>query len=303
MVQAAERFTVIAPDLAGYGRSDPFADAPNSVSVFAADLAIFIDALGIERALFYGEQAGATVALTLAAEEPSRVAAAATWDLDLPGALDLPPSAHDPLPKFEPKWDGSHLTWLWAMLREQTAFHPWHTPALNTRVDADMPTAEELQRRVVQFLSVPGQGRNYDAGYGAARTFNAQYLLTRLSVPTQIVARARQDGSDPWRGITGKSESVEARTATEYETGVPAALTFLTGHAFEAQVPEPPPVSAVPGVLWRDYVAVDGGQIHFQSNLEAGTLPLLIQHDAASSVGTVEPVTHSLIGHRSVLVR
>ncbi len=301
IAKAADRFTVIAPDLAGYGRSDLFAEAPASIDVFAQDIAAFMDALRLPRALFYGEQAGAAIALTLASLSPDRVAAAAAWDLDLPGALDLPPSALDPLPKFEPKWDGSHLTWLWAMLREQTAFHPWHTPALNTRVDADMPGAEELQRRVVQFLSAPGQGRNYDVGYGGARTFNAKEVLAHLNVPAKVIARARHDGADPWRGIERTSESISAETATEHETGIAPALAFLADHAFDASVPDPPPVKPIPGVLWRDYVQVDGGQLHFQSNHDANTQPLLIQHDAASSTGTVEPITQSLIGHRTLL--
>ncbi|MDX2225233.1 MAG: alpha/beta hydrolase, partial [Rhodospirillaceae bacterium] len=67
---------------------------------------------------------------------------------------------------------------------------------------------------------------------------------------------------------------------------------------------EPPPAprpEPVKGRLWHDFVAVPGGQLHVQINDDAATLPLLIQHDAASSMGTVQPITASLIGKRTVM--
>jgi pimeloyl-ACP methyl ester carboxylesterase len=298
---AMARFTVIAPDLAGYGKTDPFSTAPGSPATFAEDLVAFIHALGIKHVLVYGEQAGAAIACTLAGRSPELVAAVAVWDLDLPGALNLPPSAKNPLPKFEPSWDGSHLTWLWAMLREQAAFHPYHSPALNTRVDADMPSAAELQRRVVQFLSAAGLGRNYDVGYGAVRAFDAIGILSQVTVPTLVVARQRHDGLDPWRAAASRAQTVQAAVATEYETGVNQALAFLSMRDVHADVKAPPPATPVRGKLCRDYVDVDGGQLHFQSNADVESTPLLIQHDAASSVGTVEPITQSYIGKRSVM--
>lgn len=298
--EASKSFTVIAPDMAGYGNSFALSDTPDSFDPFCQDLSSLLAALGLDCALFYGEQAGAALALSFAHKMPQKVAALAAWDLDLPGALDLPPSAKAPLPAFVPKWDGSHLAWLWAMLREQTAFHPWHTPALNTRVDADMPSAMELHRRTVQFLSGGVHGRGYEIGYGAARTFNAQEVLQAVSRPALVVARDRHDGQDPWRGVETVSQHLVKSTAGEHETGEGQALTFLKDQMFEGRVESSPSVKPIPGVLWHDYADVDGGQIHFHCNGDAETLPLLIQHDAASSIGTVEPITRSLVDHRTV---
>ena len=303
MLAAQDRFTVIAPDLAGYGKSFPLATAPDSLGPLCEDLSAFLEALGLERVLLYGEQAGAALALEFAHRSPDRVAALAAWDLDLPGALDdLPPSAKAPLPSFEPKWDCSHLAWLWAMLREQNAFHPWHTPALNTRVDNDMPSPDELQRRVVQFLNAGKHGRGYEVGYGAARTFNAIQILNAVSRPALVVARIRHDEADPWRAIESVAETLQKSIADEQTKGEGQALAFLADHRFETVVPAPPSVKPIPGVLWHDYAAVDGGQLHFHCNEDADTdtVPLLIQHDAASSIGTVEPITQSFVGRRSV---
>ncbi|MDG2320444.1 MAG: alpha/beta hydrolase [Rhodospirillaceae bacterium] len=300
-IQAAmDRFTVIAPDLAGYGNSFPFESAPESLDPFCDDLAALLAALGLPRVLLYGEQAGAALALSFTAGNKNKVAALATWDLDLPGALDLPPSAITPLPPFEPKWDGSHLAWLWAMLREQSAFHPWHTPTLNNRVDDHMPNPEELQRRAVQFLTAGRHGRGYDLGYNAARTFNAGQTLNELKSPSLITARQRRDGLDPWRGVDSMSNSAIRSIALEHTRATEESLTFLGKHRFSADVPPAPAVTPIPGVLWHDFVNVDGGQLHFHCNSDAGTVPLLVQHDAASSIGTVEPITRSFLGHRSV---
>lgn len=300
MQSAMDGFTVIAPDLAGYGNSFALKEEPESFTPFCDDLTALLEALGLGRVLLYGEQAGAALALSFATTNPDKVAALAAWDLDLPGALDLPPSAKAPLPVFEPKWDGSHLAWLWAMLREQTAFHPWHTPALNTRVDADMPSANELHRRTVQFLSSGVHGRGYEIGYGAARTFNAVDTLQTVQCPSLVVARVRHDGLDPWRAIGAVSESVKKSVADEHTKGERQALSFLREHAFESSVGAPPSVQPITGVLWHDYADVEGGQIHFHCNGDANTVPLLIQHDAASSIGTVEPITQSIVGQRTV---
>lgn len=297
---ASKQFTVIAPDMAGYGQSFALDEPADNLDPLCDDLGALIDALGLNAVSLYGEQAGAALALSFAHHAPKRVIALAAWDLDLPGALDLPPSATAPFPPFEPRWDGSHLAWLWAMLREQTAFHPWHTPALNTRVDADMPDPSELQRRMNQFLSSGIHGRGYEAGYNAARTFNAQDILRDISCPTLVVARQRYDGLDPWRGVLPTASDLRKSMADEQTKGEAQALTFLSERRVEANVPPPPQVASIPGVLWHDYVSIDGGQLHFQCNADVETVPLLVQHDAASSIGTVEPITQSFVGKRSV---
>ncbi len=297
---ASKSFTIIAPDLAGYGNSFALEAAPESLDPLCDDLEALRIALGLDRVLLYGEQAGAALALEYADRNPNRVVALAAWDLDLPGALDLPPSARAPLPPFEPKWDGSHFAWLWAMLREQTAFHPWHTPALNTRVDADMPDPIELNRRVIQFLNAGQHGRGYESGYNAARTFDAPTILGSVKTLALVVARQRHDAKDPWRGITSVANDLQKSTADGQTKGEAQCLSFLAGHRFESEVPSPPPVTPIPGVLWRDYVSVDGGQLHYHCNTDADTVPLLVQHDAASSIGTVEVITQSFIGRRTV---
>ena len=64
LLAAKENFTVIAPDMAGYGNSFSLESGPTSLAPLVEDLKAFLDALGLSQVLFYGEQAGAALALS-----------------------------------------------------------------------------------------------------------------------------------------------------------------------------------------------------------------------------------------------
>jgi haloacetate dehalogenase len=81
----AERYTVILPDLRGYGASEIVAsdDAHEAYSkrTMARDIVALMSALGYERFFLAGHDRGARVAYRLALDEPERVAALATLDI------------------------------------------------------------------------------------------------------------------------------------------------------------------------------------------------------------------------------
>jgi pimeloyl-ACP methyl ester carboxylesterase len=289
-----DRFTVIAPDLAGYGNSWPLAGAAPEIGAYAEDIAAFARAVGIARCCVYGEGQGAAVAIALAAAHPGLTAAVALHGVALPD-----PAAADTLEPFVPHWDGRHLSWLWAMLREECVFAPPNTKTLAARIDAALPSPADLQDRAVQFVSAPGQGRAYDLGLRAALRFDPRPALVRVEAPL-LVCAARSHHEDavvpqlpPGTPTAIRDDVAGARAA---------AFEFLARYAASCPPPPAAPAAApVPGRLWSDYVSVPGGQLHFQSNGDAATIPLLVQHDAASSVGTVAPITASFIGRRTVM--
>ncbi len=87
----APRHRVIAPDLAGFGGSDPL-PAPGRAAWTAQALGL-LDALGVARCAVVGHSAGGAMALAAAAARPdavSRVVAIGTLGIDmpLPDALD-----------------------------------------------------------------------------------------------------------------------------------------------------------------------------------------------------------------------
>ena len=71
--QIALRCTALAPDMPGYGASDPLPDTPLTVTALADNVASFMDELGIETAAVYGYHTGASVANCLARRHPRRV--------------------------------------------------------------------------------------------------------------------------------------------------------------------------------------------------------------------------------------
>lgn len=81
----AERFTVVVPDLRGYGRSDKPADDPEhrtySKRIMARDQIASMRALGFERFAVAGHDRGARVAYRLALDSPQSVTALALLDI------------------------------------------------------------------------------------------------------------------------------------------------------------------------------------------------------------------------------
>ena len=81
----AERFTVVAPDLRGYGDSGKPASAPDhapySKRAMAADQVALMAALGFERFAVAGHDRGGRVAYRMAIDPPERVTKVATLDM------------------------------------------------------------------------------------------------------------------------------------------------------------------------------------------------------------------------------
>jgi 3-oxoadipate enol-lactonase len=85
---------VLAPDRAGYGRSDPVATLPPGFhALMAEETVALLDALGVERAALWGHSDGAVVAAWAAILRPDRVSALVLEALHFvaakPGSIEL----------------------------------------------------------------------------------------------------------------------------------------------------------------------------------------------------------------------
>jgi 2-hydroxy-6-oxo-octa-2,4-dienoate hydrolase len=67
----AERFRVLAPDMAGFGLSDK--PGGYGMTLWTGQLVAFLDALGVERASLVGNSFGGALAIRVAVEHPDRV--------------------------------------------------------------------------------------------------------------------------------------------------------------------------------------------------------------------------------------
>jgi len=328
MQSAADRFTVIAPDLAGYGNSWQLPLPPvapvNYIPPFREyvdDIDNLVKELGLKRVALYGEGEGAAVAFQLALREPKRYVCAALDGLMIFSDTEIA-VARRSLPVFEPKWDGSHLAWLWAFLREENCFSPWWVKTLAARIDKGMPAPDELHARLIQFLADgrhgPGptraakgatagaegghQGRGYHYGIVAALDFKPTAHLANVSAPMLFTGSPTYHKYVALARVSSPSKHCVFKPAATLVEARAAAVDFLAQHLGRADpAPLAPPAKPVANALWQDFVSVPGGQLHVQMNDDVATVPLLVQHDAASSVGTVEPITRSFIGRRTVL--
>ena len=84
MARLADRFTLLAPDLRGFGDSDK-PDAPHGPDQHAADMLALIDALGLGRVGLVGHDVGGGLMQPLARAAPERIAGLFFLDFLYPG--------------------------------------------------------------------------------------------------------------------------------------------------------------------------------------------------------------------------
>lgn len=181
----APHYAVFAPDTPGFGASDPLPLAQPTIPDFARALARLLDALGLDRVLLYGVHTGAVVAARLALERPERVAALVCDGLALFNADERCVLLDGYLPPFEPAWDGAHLLWLWARLREQNYFFPWQLHDAAHRLAYPMPSAEKLHADVLDVLAA---GDGYRVGYRAPFLYEPGIAAAAaLRVPARLL--------------------------------------------------------------------------------------------------------------------
>jgi len=227
----ASRFTMIAPDRPGCGQSDPLPDAAPGFDRYGDATAAFLDALGVQRVPVYGFHTGASEALSLAARHPHRVVAVAANGVAVMTPAELAEIDREYLPLLQPSWDGAHLAWLWARMREQTVFFPWFKRTRAARMHYDMAPPARTQRYVLELLRA---WRTYQVAYRAAFQFDGVAALRHSRAPMLVGAA----GADPLREHLARlgvvREGVEIRafdTAAELES---AAADFLASHAGRA---------------------------------------------------------------------
>jgi pimeloyl-ACP methyl ester carboxylesterase len=292
-----DRYTCIAPDTPGYGMSDPFGVDEVSMEDIADAAVEFMDAIGIEKCAVYGFHTGAMIAGAVAAHHPERVACAVANGYVVLTEAERKDFVTHYLPKFEPSWDGSHLTWLWARMREQTIFFPWYAKSLGARMNLDVPSPEALQKGVLEFLRA---GDNYRVGYRAAFTFRSDQALRRVQVPLLVTAAETDPLHAQLPRIVRPATRVEVRPGGTVAQTLDLCRAFIDRHA----VPPAPPVAAthpLRGRMWNQMVDVPGGQLRVRRNTDAAGRTVVVQHDAASSSDTVDAVSQSLVGRRPVL--
>lgn len=288
MAEWATDFTVFAPDTPGYGLSDPLADSDASMEDIAQAVMEFADAIGLQRFGVFGYHTGGGMAVALAHAFPKRVTTAVANGLVMPTPEELDAILANYLPPFEPTWDGSHLSWLWARLREQTIFFPWHDRRLQARMKFAVPDADGLQRNVREFLLA---AEHYTVAYRAAFAYAAGPVLPQLRVPTYITAAAMDPLAEHLERIGDRADCVKIEVSPDPGAVLDIALSQLLACPGDAP-PAAPETAPAKNRPWQQILATQAGPCRLVRHGEK--IEVLSLHDAGGSALTAPAIIRDL---------
>ena len=272
MATLAARYTVIASDNPGNGLSDPLPEGGRSVEHYGDALAEFLSAVGIRRALIYGFHTGAAIGLAFAARHPARVAGVVLNGIPVPDPGKVDAHVADYLLPFEPRWDGGHLVWLWARLREQTIFYPWFSDKDVDRIAFTPPAGDALFAGCLEFLRA---GDAYRHAYEAAFRIPTQTFLDALRVPATIVSARWDPLFAEMEGLAVPVGIDRVRTGEDRGEVVPVIEAAFDRCASAADATFAPPPHPARGF-------VDGMHFRFAQGIGA---PVVTLHDFADDGG------------------
>jgi pimeloyl-ACP methyl ester carboxylesterase len=291
-------FTLIAPDNPGYGQSDPLGPAACSIEDFAAAVLEFADAIGLRRFGIYGFHTGASIGLWLASGHPDRVTALAAQGLAQLTDAERADILRNYLVPVVPSWDGSHLAWLWARIREQTVFFPWYERTAQSRMDFDMPSAEHLHDAVMDLLRA---GDNYVIAYRAAFESQPETVLPGLQVPLLVTAAhgdPLQAHLERLRDLPATAEVVRSATTDE---ALDRSVRQLLAHPGD-QCPGAPPTRPIAGRLWNNMIRTSAGTTRVVTALSGSGEPLLLLHHAGESADAAARLAAAVSGTRPIVI-
>jgi len=301
-------FTLVAPDTPGYGHSEPLqlAGGPAATATiqdFAAATLEFADVLGLGRFGIYGYHTGASIGTALAAAHPDRVTAVAANGLVVQTGAERAAILRDYLPPLVPRWDGGHLAWLWARLREQAIFFPWHDRRAATRMDFDVPTADRLHLGALEFLAAAD---HYHVAYRAAFEDRAEQRLPAMRVPVLVTAAARDPLAGHLTRIDARSDSVRVEPSADTAAALARSFAHLGSHPGDA-APAPATGAADAGCA-NAYVGSPGRQVRVirQPERRAGTAPsgrptAVVLHAPGGSAAALGDLAAEIATHADVL--
>jgi pimeloyl-ACP methyl ester carboxylesterase len=226
------------------------------------------------------------------------VASFASNGVAVPTDQELEGLLSDYLPRFEPRWDGGHLAWLWAKTREQTIFFPWCKSSLAGRMDFPMPSPEHQQNGVREFLRAAD---HYHVAYRAAFVFHAERVVPKLKVPGLITAAGWDPLQPHLARLTDAPECVQIIAADTLEQATENCLEQVRSHTGDG-LPAAPVTKPVPGQLWNQLVETDAGVVLVKRGGQGSGNPVVVLHGAGGSSASVTNIAEGLADSRSVLV-
>ncbi len=291
----ADRFEVIALDTPGYGDSDPLPDAAPGIGDFSQALAQTLDALGIERAAFYGFHTSSKILLDFAARAPERVSLEVLDGLSIP--LGEPGDAFITryMRAFTVDEHGAWLTREWTRVLDTWRWFPWFNPVEAARMPIATPSIALLHAYGLDyFLSGP----SYSSAYEAAMRHDPTDNIRRVTAPVVVMARSDDvlfAHLDRLPKDASETVSVQ-RLSPDLDLWEQALGGLFADHAREVRAPSPITDAAGCG---RRYVDLPHGQILVRRQGGAGR-PILVLHDVPGGSAAEQETLQALAAERPV---
>ena len=288
-----KNFTCIAPDTPGNGNSDPLTELSPTMIDYGKNIKLFLDALGIDKVCVYGFHTGASVGGSFASQFPERVNVAVLNGfvaLNSEERKDIMDNYLTPL-KFN--WDGSHLLWSWARLREQHIFFPWYRISEETRMKSNLPDPDQIHENLMEFFR---SGDEYRKPYGAAFMFEGDKIAKTFTSPTIICASdwdptvrflSRLPSELPPEVSIERLGNKRGSEVIEWLEGV--FNQYATGNTPVFQEPKP-----IKGRFWQDFIDLNDFQLHVRRSNGVGR-PLIFQHEIGDDNNSLSRYTEAKI--------
>ncbi len=294
MVELAARFTLIAPDLPGYGASDPFPAGRLRIESLADHLAAFLDELGIDTAAVYGLHTGASVALSLARRHRRRITVAICEGLLCLDERERSDFSSRYIEPFVPRFDGGHLAWLWTRLKDQSLFFPWYERSAAARLALDATTVPVLALRACDWLR---SGERYFEGYAAAFAYDPRADLPHIEVPLLALCHGHDPLAEHLPRLIPPTPQVEVRRYDAFQERLDLVVGTLLRHAGARPAADVVAARPLHGRVWQEYVVSHGRPLRVLRTGAGGSCaPLVIQHAAQSSARACRPLLDASSG-------
>ena len=294
----AASYTVIAPDTPGNGLSDPLSIATPTMGDFADALAELFDELGIERAAVYGFHTGGLCALQFAVKHPDRAVVTITNGYVHMEEADRQDILKHYFAELNLDWTGSHLTWIWARMRDQYLFFPWFKRTLEGRTDWDMRPPEHIHRAVMEILRA---GDAYRGPYRAAFTFRADEAVQQAGAPA-VVMTSKQDVLYPSMDrMPEPAASVRVFRPDTHAASEDLLVQLLAEYSGTGLAPSVPATRPFPDRLWADFLTVGDISVYARRNTAGSGRAVVFLHASAGSSRSSDGLMRHFVGHRPVL--
>ncbi|MCU0393133.1 MAG: alpha/beta hydrolase [Thermoflexibacter sp.] len=178
-----EDFFVIIPDIPNYGNSDALPIEIQTLYDYIPYFHAFFKELGLQNFLLYGSATGAQLGIAYALTHSSDI-----LHLYLDNAAHFSDNQYQNItsqyfPDFSPLADGSHLTLLWAHIRDSFLYFPWFDSQQGKQLTMGLPPAEFLNELLLDYLKA---GKRWGSAYKAAFLHERAEKVQALQTPTTL---------------------------------------------------------------------------------------------------------------------